>query len=250
MEPTVAELAEDAAAHVLPRPGFETIDRDEFFFEAGRHRASMQRLRLDDVEATVAWAREECARREDHAVRMVGRLERDAGGSRRPAHRSRLRPRRRGGDADRDEHRPRAAGRAARRRAADRDARAAARGARGRLGRLEPARGRARLTARVRARALRPERHRPPLRRLRGRPARRLRPRDRHGRRRRADGRRRPAGGAPPRRLPRARPRALAARRRARNAAARRAGGPHVGAGAHRARLREPRHDPSCSSIR
>jgi GNAT superfamily N-acetyltransferase len=63
VEPTVAELAEDAAAHVLPRPGFETIRRDDFFFEAGRHRASMQRLRLDDVEATVAWARDECARR-------------------------------------------------------------------------------------------------------------------------------------------------------------------------------------------
>jgi GNAT superfamily N-acetyltransferase len=63
VEPTVAELAEDAAAHVLPRPGFETIHRDEFFFEAGRHRASMQRLRLDDVGATVDWAREECARR-------------------------------------------------------------------------------------------------------------------------------------------------------------------------------------------
>jgi len=63
VEPTVAELAEDTAAHVLPRPGFETIDRQEFFFEAGRHRASMQRLRLGDVEATVSWAREECARR-------------------------------------------------------------------------------------------------------------------------------------------------------------------------------------------
>lgn len=63
MEPTVAELAEDAAAHVLPRPGFETISRDEFFFEAGRHRASMQRLRLVDVDAALAWAREECARR-------------------------------------------------------------------------------------------------------------------------------------------------------------------------------------------
>jgi GNAT superfamily N-acetyltransferase len=63
VEATVAELAEDAAAHVLPRPGFETIDRDEFFFEAGRHRASMQRLRLADVEAAVAWAREQCAQR-------------------------------------------------------------------------------------------------------------------------------------------------------------------------------------------
>ena len=63
MEPTVAELAEDAAAHVLPRPGFETIDRDEFFFEAGRHRASMQRLRLDDIDAAVTWARDQCAQR-------------------------------------------------------------------------------------------------------------------------------------------------------------------------------------------
>ena len=63
MDPTVAELAEDTAAHVLPRPGFETIDRDAFFFEAGRHRASMQRLRLDDVDGAVAWAREECVRR-------------------------------------------------------------------------------------------------------------------------------------------------------------------------------------------
>jgi GNAT superfamily N-acetyltransferase len=63
VQPTVAELAEDTAAHVLPRRGFETIHRDAFFFEAGRHRASMQRLRLDDVEGTVAWARDECARR-------------------------------------------------------------------------------------------------------------------------------------------------------------------------------------------
>jgi GNAT superfamily N-acetyltransferase len=63
VEPTVAELAEDTAVHVLPRPGFETIQRDDFFFEAGRHRASMQRLRLGDIDAAVAWAREECARR-------------------------------------------------------------------------------------------------------------------------------------------------------------------------------------------
>ena len=63
MQPTVAELAEDTAAHVLPRPGFETIGCDDFFFEAGRHRASMQRLRLGDVDAAIAWARDECARR-------------------------------------------------------------------------------------------------------------------------------------------------------------------------------------------
>ena len=63
MQPPVAELAEDTAAHVLPRRGFETVDRDEFFFEAGRHRASMQRLRLHDVGTAVTWARDECARR-------------------------------------------------------------------------------------------------------------------------------------------------------------------------------------------
>lgn len=63
MKPTVAELAEDAAFHVLPRPGFETIRRDDFFFEAGKRRASMQRLRLGDIDATLAWTRAECARR-------------------------------------------------------------------------------------------------------------------------------------------------------------------------------------------
>lgn len=87
MKPSIAELAEDTAAHVLPRPGLETIDRADFFFEAGRFRASMQRLRLQDVDATVAWAREECVRRgvtrcewwvgwsakpSDLAVRLVG----------------------------------------------------------------------------------------------------------------------------------------------------------------------------------
>jgi ribosomal protein S18 acetylase RimI-like enzyme len=69
VQPTVAELAEDAAVHLLPRPGFETVRRDEFFFEAGSHRASMQRLRLVDVDGAVAWARDECARR------RVGRCE-------------------------------------------------------------------------------------------------------------------------------------------------------------------------------
>jgi GNAT superfamily N-acetyltransferase len=64
VHPTVAELTEDTAAHVLPRPGLETIDRDEFFFEAGRHRASMQRLRLRDVDAAVGWARDACVRRD------------------------------------------------------------------------------------------------------------------------------------------------------------------------------------------
>ena len=63
MPPTTAELAEDTAAHLLPRPGFEMVERDGFVFEAGRHRASVQRLRLGDVQGAVAWARDECARR-------------------------------------------------------------------------------------------------------------------------------------------------------------------------------------------
>jgi GNAT superfamily N-acetyltransferase len=46
---------------VLPRPGYETVQRDDFFFEAGRRRASMQRLRLRDIDAAVAWARDRCA---------------------------------------------------------------------------------------------------------------------------------------------------------------------------------------------
>jgi GNAT superfamily N-acetyltransferase len=79
VEPTVAELAEDTAAHVLPRPGFETIDRADFFFEAGRHRASMQRLRLGDVDAAVAWARAQCA------GRKIGRCEWWVGWSATPA---------------------------------------------------------------------------------------------------------------------------------------------------------------------
>ncbi len=191
VEPTVAELAEDAAAHVLPRPGFETIHRDEFFFEAGQAprlaAAAAARRRRGDRRVGARAVRAP----RDHALRMVGRLERDADRPRRAARRPRLRPGRRGGDAHRDEHRARAAGRAARRRAADRDARAAPRSARGQLGRLGAARRGASLAPRVRARALRSAGHGAPLRRVRERPTRRLRPRDRHGRRRRADGRRR-----------------------------------------------------------
>jgi len=50
-------------AHLLPRPGFEVVDRGDLFFEVGRHRASVQRLRLRDVDAALAWVREECTGR-------------------------------------------------------------------------------------------------------------------------------------------------------------------------------------------
>jgi GNAT superfamily N-acetyltransferase len=63
VEPSLAELAEDTAVHLLPRPGFELLHRGDLVFEAGKHRASVQRLRLGDVEGAVAWVRCECARR-------------------------------------------------------------------------------------------------------------------------------------------------------------------------------------------
>jgi GNAT superfamily N-acetyltransferase len=63
VQPTVAELAENAILYGLPRPGFELIDRGELVFEVGRHQATVQRLRLSDVEAALAWVRGECARR-------------------------------------------------------------------------------------------------------------------------------------------------------------------------------------------
>ena len=79
MEPSIAELAEDTAVHLLPRRGFELIDRGELVFEAAKHRASVQRPRLGDVAAAVTWARGECARR------GVGRCEWWVGWSATPA---------------------------------------------------------------------------------------------------------------------------------------------------------------------
>ena len=79
MEPSLAEFAEDTAVHLLPRPGFDQIDRGDFVFEAAPHRASVQRLRLVDVEEAVTWVRAECARR------GVGRCEWWVGWSATPA---------------------------------------------------------------------------------------------------------------------------------------------------------------------
>jgi GNAT superfamily N-acetyltransferase len=61
--PTLEDLAEDTAVHLLPRAGFDRIDRDGYFFEAGPLRAAVHRIRLGDVEAAVAWTREEGRRR-------------------------------------------------------------------------------------------------------------------------------------------------------------------------------------------
>ena len=140
---------------------------------------------------------------------------------------------------------------AARRRAPDRDARATACGARGRLGRVEPARVGASLAAGVRARALRARARHASTTSLRTRtiePVGFGRAIDMDARRR-ADGRRRPACRSRARRVPRARPRALGARRRARHAAARRAGGTHVGAGARPGSAFGATACSSCSSI-
>ncbi len=63
MEPTLAELAEDTAVHLLPRPGFDMVDRGDLVFEAATRRASVHRIRLGDLDAAVAWTRSECARR-------------------------------------------------------------------------------------------------------------------------------------------------------------------------------------------
>jgi GNAT superfamily N-acetyltransferase len=63
VKPSLAELAEDTIVHLLPRPGFELVDRGDLVFEAGTHHASVQRLRLGDVDVAVDWARRECARR-------------------------------------------------------------------------------------------------------------------------------------------------------------------------------------------
>jgi GNAT superfamily N-acetyltransferase len=61
--PTLEALAEDTATHLLPRAGFDQIDRSEYFFEAGPLRAAVHRIRLGDVEAAVAWTRNEGQRR-------------------------------------------------------------------------------------------------------------------------------------------------------------------------------------------
>ena len=63
MTPTLEELAEDTAVHLLPRQGFDQIDRGDYVFEAGPLRAAVHRIRLGDVAAAVAWTREECRRR-------------------------------------------------------------------------------------------------------------------------------------------------------------------------------------------
>ncbi len=63
MAASLEELAEDTAVHLLPRPGFDMLDRGGFVFEAGEHRGAVHRVRLADVEAAVDWTRAEARRR-------------------------------------------------------------------------------------------------------------------------------------------------------------------------------------------
>ena len=63
MEATRAELAENTAAHLLPRPTFETVDCGDFVYIAGLRNATVHRLRTADVAAALAWTREESRRR-------------------------------------------------------------------------------------------------------------------------------------------------------------------------------------------
>jgi GNAT superfamily N-acetyltransferase len=68
MAATRAELAEDTAVYLLPRPTFETVDRGELVYVAGMRNATVHRVRSDDVVAALAWTREESRRR---GLRMV-----------------------------------------------------------------------------------------------------------------------------------------------------------------------------------
>ena len=63
MEPSLAELAEDTLAHVLPQPGVDRVDRGDLVLCATGNSASVVRIRLGDVEAALAWVRAEAARR-------------------------------------------------------------------------------------------------------------------------------------------------------------------------------------------
>ena len=231
MAATRAELAEDTAVYLLPRPTFETIDRGELVYVAGMRNATVHRVRTDDVVAALAWTREESRRR---GLRMV---EWWLGWSATPpdAREQLLElglvpdevptltgmtssvapPEVAAVEVRRVETAAEYAG-------DDRD----------RLGGLAAERGGAGCASCRRARSVGadpPRRRRAPLRGVRRRSARRLRPCDRHGGGGRAVRRRGAAGGAGTRRLPCARPGALGARNRARHAAPRRPGGSHVG---------------------
>ncbi|HEY6962423.1 MAG TPA: GNAT family N-acetyltransferase [Gaiellaceae bacterium] len=61
----LAELAEDTLVHVLPQRGVVQIDRGDLVFTSTGNTATVQRVRLGDVEEAVAWVRK---RAHEHEV--------------------------------------------------------------------------------------------------------------------------------------------------------------------------------------
>jgi GNAT superfamily N-acetyltransferase len=61
--PSPEELAEETTLYLLPRPTFETIERDGYVYIAGMRGATVHRVRLGDVAAAVEWTRSESQRR-------------------------------------------------------------------------------------------------------------------------------------------------------------------------------------------
>src|SRR5437763_9367770 len=59
MEPTLDELAEHTEVHLLPRPTFDTIERDGLVYLGGLNGANVHPYRVPDVAAAVEWCRAE-----------------------------------------------------------------------------------------------------------------------------------------------------------------------------------------------
>jgi GNAT superfamily N-acetyltransferase len=59
MAPNLAELAENTAIHLLPRPTFETVIRDDLVYVAGIRAATVHRVRAANVD----WVRTESRQR-------------------------------------------------------------------------------------------------------------------------------------------------------------------------------------------
>ena len=68
MAATLEELAEHTEVHLLPRPTFDTIRRDGLVYLGGLNGANVHPYRVDDVDAAVAWCREESRRRRHREV--------------------------------------------------------------------------------------------------------------------------------------------------------------------------------------
>lgn len=66
--PPLEELAEHTEVHLLPRAGFETVQRDGYVFVAGLRDANLHPYDVADVEAAVAWSRSEARRRNLRSV--------------------------------------------------------------------------------------------------------------------------------------------------------------------------------------